>query len=657
MKIELRTLGLCLSLPVAVLAMEHPQSTLELMRNPLSGQDLVNIYSFQPQPLVSSWDSPVYDIISPSPLSSIAKSTPISIYFSTAQSVQFQSENVKIKLLANEVLNLIDTLGPGLETWSMWLQRNEDLVTRCFWLAEDALKPLNKYSEGERLWAVGVLAAFVKYLPPNADGITSHRKFKSFDWSAQVWIEVEASRKFESLMTKHFISVWLDNISPQEGHPDLKECLQRADIFGEKMPKILASNVLIPKALLKAQLPVSKGEIESLVKYFAASLKEINKLDGEEGIFSLFIHMLKHSSQFTGVLKEYLQDPYFFRNINVPNAQMQLFDFVWEAKELDLITSHLGERIIDFAKRTASSDLLFQIVDILIKELEEAAKSEDEYFDRIYRTLVSICFIHPSAEYHLRMKYIEKEANVPYFLAKTWFERDEDLTVSSSGDGEFDQLLLMENPSYLQDARRQLSAINMQQSKSKSVQEMGHFLKLLPRVTGKDMALDDTLEKMISDQYAKVLHVLQSTTDTPSAEPIQEMVFEFIFYLKDYKEDWRLLFLDRIDQVEEFKETIMKSAISLIKRNLESWQSKPGSFHIPRSELHGFIKKLVHVYHGHSKEPYSSQMDFKSQKRKSEWLNQDETPVTLLLFEGIPFSINPKRIRRSRPMNPQYKSS
>ncbi|EGG08437.1 uncharacterized protein MELLADRAFT_61705 [Melampsora larici-populina 98AG31] len=561
---------------------------------------------FRPQPPVLSWDSPRDDIFKHSAPSFILKSTPFADFFRTTKSVHLQAEGEKIKQLAFEVLSLINTLGPGWEPWSMWLQRNEDLVTSIMWLAEDALKSSNKCSEGERLWAVGILAAILKYQPPNVDGITSHRKFSFHDWSAQVWIEVEASR------------VWLDNISSKEVHTgkrnshsqkdncetdsvmhskDLKECLTRAHIFGEELHGTLANNILIPRALLKVQLPVSEEEFVALVKYFQGSLKEINFLDGETGINSLFIHLLHHSPQFKQVVVKYLQDHSFFRDINRPAAQLELSIFLQEAKNFNIIEPHLGDQILACAKGTTSSELLLETVDILTKKLEEAAIVETNKLNHIYQILVSMCFINPSAEYYFKLRYIEKDANVPYFLAKTWFTCGVNLKVSKAGLGDFSDLLLIQNPSYLQDARRQLSAINMQQSKSQHIQEMGDFLKRLPRVTGRDHVLDDTLDKQISYQYEKLVHILKSTFDTPSVEPVQEMAFEFLFYLKEYKADWSVLLLERIDQVQEFQETIMNSAISVIKRDLDIWKEQPEKFHLPRSELHGFIKRLVNVSH------------------------------------------------------------
>lgn len=153
----------------------------------------------------------------------------------------------------------------------------------------------------------------------------------------------------------------------------------------------------------------------------------------------------------------------------------------------------------------------------------------------------------------------------------------------------------MIDPSYLQDARRQLSAINMKNSKSLAVQQMGLFLSRLPRISGQNEALDKALDHDISDIYKTVADTLTDKANTDSESLVPEMTLEFIFHLKEFKKEWGLLLLENIRQFKWFCDPIIKSALLVKQRNITSWKQGSTRYHIQSSTLQKFIEGILDV--------------------------------------------------------------
>ncbi|KAH9810966.1 hypothetical protein DFH28DRAFT_1085173 [Melampsora americana] len=502
------------------------------------------------------------------PSSSKIKRTPYLEFFTTTHSVATFSKNLEIIQLAHKIVQLITPPIPSSESWELFFQRNELQVTECLEFAEKALAPTHDLDESERLWAVGIVAALS--LPESRDGIISERSINGFyDWSPQVYLEIQATKRFEPFMTANFRSIWFGGKPLPRDNAELKECLKRAELFGKlakgKSRSNLAKNV--PSELLDIQLPESQVGLEKLVKKFRNNFKTGTALDWKGNLLvSLFQHLLEHSSQIRATVQQQIQDHEFFKDINKPYAQKDLSDML---KNLSMPKAVLN--LSDSLSQAARGISLDQYTShfIVYTILNVFARGESAYTkEQIHlanKVLLAVCFIEPSAEEYLINSYIEKEANVPKYLTHV----------------------------YLKDVRRKLSAQNMLQSKSKSVQGMGSFLELLPRVPGTDNLLDQRLEDSISKEYENVSTTLQKIIESPSTELHLEMCFEFLFHLTEYNKEWISLLLEKIHSSMNFKQTMQYGANSVLQRHTQSWDQALEGYHVKKDVIHAFLKRLL----------------------------------------------------------------
>ncbi|KAH9810947.1 hypothetical protein DFH28DRAFT_1110491 [Melampsora americana] len=607
------------------LLISQPSINVERISQKIDGPEMVNKFSFMPEPPSSEWFGPMrkaLDQISPPQNPS---STPYSVFFIKTKSIKNQTEITPIRNLAENILHLISTLTPTPEPWNMWLQRNEDLVTSCLSIAEDALKPSKNCNRKERLWAVGILSALVKYLSPNIDGITSQRKLDFYNWSLQVYVEIQATIEFEPFMTANFKTIWAKDEELPRDTSELKECLDRAQLFGDlcrMMEQSISGQTsdlhqFVVRYLVNTKLPEKERQLEKFIDDFRKLYKKMN------------LHLW--------------EDDTVFRDFHGANAKQDIFDALQDLPENHPVKAHhnMIHRILyDLNFNKNHEDIL----KFLINELQTGVEinRSSEYNLTVYEVLIGLCILHPTAEKYFVQEAIEKGDNVPVFLAHIWMSLYPKLVVTKGTFSQYGWRLLIMNPTYLQDARRQLSAINMQHSNFFIVREMGRFLKTIPRKSGGNTSHALIPDNVIIEQYKRVAQNLYQYEDSDYISELQAMSFEFVFHLVNYKESWASLFLEQLHYFEDFKTNIWRNAYHLRKSGIDEWKQNPDDFHVNSSEIYDFINKILDFPHQLWEETSPAEGHCPTIKFQPEWLTQEFDGFVLWIGnQGYPFHPKP----------------
>ncbi|KAH9811424.1 hypothetical protein DFH28DRAFT_931868 [Melampsora americana] len=127
-----------------------------------------------------------------------------------------------------------------------------------------------------------------------------------------------------------------------------------------------------------------------------------------------------------------------FRDMDRAFPQMNIMDYLEQEKDLDHIDCHLVDKITACANTSAPSYSLFSTINSLTETLEEYAMSlgsKNDQIYNVYQVLRSQCLINSSAEKYFISRYVEKDANIPHFLGKTWYKRYKALKVFRDRDG------------------------------------------------------------------------------------------------------------------------------------------------------------------------------------------------------------------------------
>ncbi|KAH9821590.1 hypothetical protein DFH28DRAFT_949945 [Melampsora americana] len=539
---------------------------------------------------------------------STRQNIPYAPFFQESSSIQKKTKNKPLADMAGKVMDMISSLGPTMVPWGDWLSHSDSMIKDCLELAHEAFDSEVGCNEEERLWAVGILGAILKYLPRDEDNMTAERKFQGFDWSNQVWMEIQAAKDFESVMTSKFKSIVQKDASILGVHtsPELKERLIRAEIFGryDERKKMnfpcLQSDLykIISTHLLETKLPDEKVKIEKLMNGFRSLFKRM-LLSGWESDYALELlqHLLAHSSSIQDTFHQLLQDYEFFRDMHMPFAKNDVEEIL-KTHRLDLRTnfSIIKNNIRHWNLSKEPGDIAR-----LWKMFEDKSYFEPkiENLDYIYKLMVGLALINGEEEKALAKvftNYATSTSTQGSALRKIWLALWPDGCVKEAKFGEYRWSIFMKDPSVLQIAKIHQTANEMTKSMSHSVQELGISLVKVTKNIGHEMQL--ACRECLTQVFVNL-----RTLDTVFAgQDIYKMDLESIHHLIKYKEEFLGIFLNHLESSKDDRMLIHTAIMHMIKRGIvendlvkTKITDSKGVKYVPHSHFGQFLVTLLDI--------------------------------------------------------------
>ncbi|KAH9810973.1 hypothetical protein DFH28DRAFT_932157 [Melampsora americana] len=593
-----------LIMPCVAAGSEDPEY-VKMLSAHLSVLDMVNKNSFLTE---SAGHDGVESIGTFEALHSSRQNIPYAPFFQESSSVQKKTKNKPLADLAGKVMAMIASLGPAMVPWGDWLSHNDSMIKDCLELAHEAFDSEVGCNEEERLWAVGILGAILKYLPPDEDNMTAERKFQAFDWSNQVNMEIQAAKDFESYMSPKFKSIVQKDASILGLHtsPELKERLTRAEIFGKfderrKMESpCLQSDIykIISTHLLKTKLPDEKAEVGKLMDGFRSLFKQM-LLSGWEGDYALELlqHLIAHSPSIQNTFHHLLQDYEYFRDMHMPFAKNDVEEIL-KTHEHDLgtyfgiIKDRIRQWKVQVSKNPGDVDLLWRMF-----EQKFDLGTDIDNLDYIYKLMVDLALINGDEEKALVRhftNYASSMSRQGSALRKIWLALWPDGCVKEAKFGEYQWSIFMKDPSLLQIAKIHQTATEMANSMSHSVQQLGIFLVQVTKNSGHEMEL------IFRQCLTQVFVNLRTLDGVSTGQNIYKMDLESIHHLIKYKQEFSGIFLKHLESSKNDRILIRTAIMHMIKKGIvkndlvktEITDSK-GVKYVPHSHFGQFLTTLL----------------------------------------------------------------
>ncbi|KAH9810023.1 hypothetical protein DFH28DRAFT_987117 [Melampsora americana] len=571
----------------------------ETSEHNLSTLQYVNRFSF----VQDSTSTGIVDTIDEAKkLPPVANITPYAAFFRKSEVIKATTKNEGVKHVADKVISLIATLSPRSELWGNWLGRNEDTVDDCIKLAIEAFDSDASCNEKERTWIVGILAAILRYMPPETEGeqMTAREKIGRMPWSNQVILEIQAATRFDSYMTKRFESLWLgdNHISEEEISKELEELLQRSKLFNqydstreEKFPCLLTTIYEpISKHLLRSKLPDNEKEVSKLIIDFKDFFKNTN-LSEWEGEYSeaIFQHILSHSPQAQKTFISLLQGYSFFRQIHFPFAKKDMIEYLKNYPEVDKLGEYVQkiegwheEKTLGPTSEAGGHELLNRVYNHMDSQKDEKFSLEHDKF------LAAFHLIFPRQEKEL-YDSIQKNPwlSRPKLSLHVWSKLYPSGRVPDANFkfGEYRWMLPIKTPVFLSEAVRHKLMTMMQDSKEKNIKELGKLFDYgSPRI-----------KRVSDDYYDQVVKALQEAQKYPSANEVYVVSLELIYYLVSFEYGYAKRFVYKMKDSDKFRTTIQKAS-KFVRKVRKSAPLEEGIPLLSTSQFDEFLNKVENMF-------------------------------------------------------------
>ncbi|EGG00584.1 uncharacterized protein MELLADRAFT_111718 [Melampsora larici-populina 98AG31] len=449
--------------------------------------------------------------------------------------------------LAGGIRRLISKSQP----WDLWIHKDQRLVVKWFMTAHTALHK-GTLSECERTWALGIVAALVKYLRPITTDIV--QRLKEVTWKYHVYLEIQAALsmtylhfchklEFEVSLTERFKSLLMTS----QRHPTnkaLEECFSRARLF-RSHDEIRARHFpdkwdgidnFVSGYLLNVKIPQEDMSIKYMIHKFASYFRNI-EIPSWEGTYAkaIFIYLMNHwqdtDASCLSRLMEWIEADFdLYRDLHLPYFKADVKAILSNPEILSRGITY--DELIDTSKPFRAP----------IFKTFLSSRGKEEFSDStqgdMYKLTVIASLIHPSLK-ELVTQAIDQNPSIIQRLAPVWLKMYPDLSVKSYHLFDYHYITFQKRPQYLASAHRQLLLEKMSRySKTKS---LGKFLQLIPLNGSKldpslhmikffEDATDIVLERLNKDIrfrgqiYHSIGHVFESTRFIKRFPPVNEYV-------------------------------------------------------------------------------------------------------------------------------------